>query len=135
MGDSGIILEWDFEEIERELEKMGRDVDRLQSRATMKAAKVVKEAVERKVGRSNINRPGYVHMQDDVKISALREDEELGIKVREVRGGKKTGYKWRFAELGTSKWKGNQFITKSKNETAEEVKRIIDEEIKKELKL
>ncbi|MGD9700677.1 HK97-gp10 family putative phage morphogenesis protein [Acinetobacter sp.] len=133
MSNADIIVEWDFSEIERELEKMGKDIDKLKANATKKAAEVVKAAVERNVGRSNINKPGYVHMQDDVKISALKEDEETGADVREVGGGKKTGYKWRFAEYGTSRWRGNQFMTKSVNETADEVKKIIEEEIKKEV--
>jgi HK97 gp10 family phage protein len=133
MSDS-VSFEWDFSEIMNEFEKMGKDIEKVESKATKKAAKVVKVAIEKNVGRSDINKEGYTHMQDDVKISGLKEDEKLD-KVREIKGGKKTGYKWKWREFGTSKQKGNAFMTKSVQETQQEVQKIINDEIKKELDL
>lgn len=133
MADT-VNIEWDFSEITNELEKMGKDIEKVEQTATLKAAQVIKAAVEKNIGRSDANKPGYIHMADDVRLSGLKEDED-GDKVREIYGGKKTGYKWKWLEFGTSKMKGNQFMTKSLEETSEEVKKIIDEELQKQLDL
>lgn len=132
---ANIEFEWDFDEVMQEIEKMGKDVKKVEGNATRKAAEVVKNAVEKNLPRSDIAKSGYVHMADDVKISGLKEDKETGDSIREVKGSRKTHYKWKWLEFGTSKMKGNQFITKSKLETESEVADIINDEIKKELDL
>lgn len=133
MADT-VNFEWDFSEIINEIEEMGKDVEKVESKATLKAAQKVKGAVEKNIGKSNVDKEGYTHMMDDVKVSGLKEDED-GDKVREVYGGNKTGYKWKFLEFGTSKMKGNQFMTKSLEETAGEVEKIINDELQKQLNL
>jgi HK97 gp10 family phage protein len=127
-------FEFDFSEVTQGLEEMAKQLEKVETKATLKAAKIVKSAVAKNVGRSNITKAGYTHMADDVKVSGLKTDED-GEKYREVYGGKNTGYKWKFLEFGTSKMKGNQFMTKSLEETAEEVEQIINEEIKNTLDL
>lgn len=131
---SEVNFEWDFSEIINEIEEMGKDVEKVESKATLKAAQKVKGAVEKNIGKSNVDKEGYTHMMDDVKVSGLKEDED-GEKIREVYGGSKTGYKWKFLEFGTSKMKGNQFMTKSLEETAGEVEKIINDELQKQLNL
>ena len=132
---SNVTFEWDFSSIIKEFEKMGKDIEKVEDKATFKASKVVADALAKNVGRSDIDEEGYVHMQDDIHISSLKEDKTDGSKIREIYGSKKTGWKWKFREFGTSKDAGNQFITKSLNETKKEIKKIIDDEIKKQLNL
>lgn len=127
-------MDWDLEEVMIKIEHMGKDVNKFEKDSTLAAAKVVKSAVEKNLPRSDINKAGYTHMQDDVKISSLKTDKELN-KVREVKGGKKTYYKWKFLEYGTSKMKGNQFLTKSIKESKDEAIKIINNAIKKALDL
>jgi HK97 gp10 family phage protein len=130
-----VTFEWDFSAITKEFENMGKDIEKVEETATKKAANVVAEVLAKNMGRSNIDEEGYVHMQDDIHVSGLKDDKTDGSKVREIYGGKKTGWKWHFREFGTSKEDGNQFITKSLEETKSEVKDIIDAEIQKQLKL
>lgn len=132
---NNVTIEWDFSEIIKHFEEMGKDLEKSEEAGTKKAAAVIVEALKKNVGRSDIDEEGYVHMQDDIHVSGLKEDKTDGSKVREIYGGKKTGWKWRFKEYGTSKGNGNQFMTKSLQETDEEIKKIIDDEIKKQLNL
>jgi HK97 gp10 family phage protein len=132
---NNVTFEWDFSNIIKEFETMGKDMLKVEEVATKKAAKVVADALAKNMGRSDIDEEGYVHMQDDIHISGLKDDKFDGSKVREISGGKKTGWKWHFQEYGTSKDAGNQFITKSLAETKDEVKDIVDSEIRKELKI
>lgn len=133
MADN-VSFEWDFSEIMNEFEQMGKDIGKVEQKATLKAGQTIKAAVEKNLPKSDIEREGYVHMKDDVRLSGLKEDED-GDKIREVYGSKKTGYKWKFLEFGTSKMKGNQFMTKSVEETAGEVEKIINDELQKQLNL
>lgn len=132
---SNVTIEWNFTEITKHFESMDKDLEKAEEAGTKKAAAVIVDALKKNVGRSSIDEEGYVHMQDDIHVSGLKEDKTDGSKVREIYGGKKTGWKWRFREFGTSKEDGNQFMTRSLQETKNEVKQIIDGEIKKQLDL
>ena len=129
MSDN-ISFEHDFSQILNGIENMVDDVSKIEAKATLKGAKILKESLEKNVGKSTID---HEHIADDIKISALKTDDE-GNEAREVKGGKKTGYKWKWLEFGTSKMKGNQFITKSLHETKDEVQSAIDNELKKVVK-
>jgi HK97 gp10 family phage protein len=116
-----------------DIEKLGQDVAGVTDKATLKAANVVADRVKVNLKRSRKKSypPEYVHMQDDVKVGSLIDED--GDKVREVGGGRKTGYKWRFLEDGTSYMTGTQFASRTKLETEKEVEDIILEEVRKVL--
>lgn len=133
MADT-VYVDFDFSHISKEFERMKRDLSKVEIRATLKAARVVKESLNQNMGRSNIKDSDYVHMQDDILISALKQDSDDDT-VREIYGGKKTGYKWHFLNNGTSNMAGNQFMDRSILETEDQVQDIIEKEIKSELGL
>ena len=129
-----IDFEIDFSGITSELEKMEKGIQDVEEKATKKAAQVVADTVKKKLNRSSKNYPGYAHMEDDVRISGLKEDEN-GNKTRVVSGGKRTKYKWKFLEYGTSRMQGNQFASRATKETEGKVKEIVEAEIKSQLGL
>lgn len=127
-------MEWDLEQVMNQIEKMGKDVNKFERDATLEASKVIKDAVERNLPRSDITKAGYIHMKDDIKISSLKTDKDYNT-FREIRGGKKTNYKWKWLEYGTSNMKGNLFLTKSMRETQNDAIKILNDFIKKSLGL
>lgn len=144
MGNNHVNIEHDFSEALNGLEQMGAGIHKLIPKATMEAAKIIKKAIIKNLPRSKEDeektlqwkgKMKYVHMQDDVKITCVKTDEETQDKVRHVRGGKYTHYKWKWLEFGTTRTKKGKepshFITKSMKETEREVQSIINEEIKK----
>ncbi|WP_053957163.1 HK97-gp10 family putative phage morphogenesis protein [Inediibacterium massiliense] len=132
MSDN-ISFEWDFSGILKEFERMGKDMEKVEKTGTLKASKAVANKLKDNTNRSTVDKEGYKHMQDNIKISGLKEDENLD-KYRGVGFGK-LQYKANWLNDGTSKMKPTHFLTKTVEETKDEVKEIIDQEIKKELKL
>lgn len=136
MPGSFVSIEFNFSEIEKAIEQTGKDVASIEKTATQKAADIVASAVKDNLTRRHYgpkdkrSSPEYVHMKDDIHISALKEDED-GDKVREIYGGKKTGYKWRFLNDGTSKMQGTQFADRSVLETEQQVQDTIEKEVEK----
>ncbi len=129
---SKISIEVDFSEIINRIKQIDADVKKIEDSATLKAAKHVSEKVKINLPRSSrSNKQGYVHMQDDIKISSKMDED--GDRVRKISGGKKTSYKWRFLEEGTSKMPGTQFATRTAIETQTDVRNIIIEEVRKVL--
>ena len=130
---SEVTIECDFSGLIANIERMGKDIENVAGKATLKAARVVAEKAKENLKRSNLKKypEGYMHMQDDVKISSLTDED--GDKIRKIGGGRKTGYKWRFLEEGTSKMSGTQFASRTKLETEREVESIIINEIRKVL--
>jgi HK97 gp10 family phage protein len=133
-------MEHDFSHVLQGFEQMGVELHKIIPKTTLKAAKIIKSAIVRNLPRSKDDekktlqwkgKMKYVHMQDDVKITTLKEDVETLDMVRHLRGGKYTHYKWKWWEFGTSKLEGNQFMTRSLKETNTEVQKAINDDIKK----
>lgn len=77
----------------------------------------------------------YVHMKDDVKYKVKKD--KLGNYYVSVGGGKYTGYKWIFMDVGhisrdgSSFVQGTNFTTKALNSSEGEIEKNINEMIKK----
>lgn len=125
-----VSVEFDFSNIEEELKLMVKGIGEAEDKAILKSAQLVRDKMKQRVRVSNINRPDYKHIKDDIKISALKNDNE-GTKYREIYGGKKTGYKWKFLEFGTTRMEARPFMQPSIDETANERELIAYEELKK----
>lgn len=123
-------VEFDFSNIEEELNKMVKDVREVEDKIILKSSQLVRDRMKQRVRVSKVSKPGYKHIKDDMKISALKDDEE-GTRYREIYGGKKTRYKWKFLEFGTVKMKAIPFMQPSVDETENERDRIAYEELKK----
>lgn len=138
---SNVKMDWDFSDITNKFDNMGKDLTALEKIVTSKVAKVIKLAIQNNLLRSSKDKNqydrnvDYKHMKDDIKISSLKEDKESLDSIREIKGGKQTHFKWKWLENGTSKMKPNHFLTKSMNQTKDEVKSIFNEAIKKALRL
>lgn len=123
-------MEFDFSNIEEELNKMVDDIEKVEDKVILKSAQLVRNRMKLRVKPSKISSPGYKHIKDDMKISRLKDDNE-GTKYREIYGGKKTGYKWKFLEFGTTKMSARPFMQPSLDETENEREQIAYEELKK----
>lgn len=123
-------VEFDFSKIDEELKLMVKGIGEAEDKIILKSAQIVRDKMKRKVRVSGINRPGYKHIKDDIKISRLKDDK-AGTKFREIYGGKKTGFKWKFLEFGTVKMSPIPFMQPSIDETENEREQIAYEELKK----
>lgn len=123
-------IEFDFSNIEEELRMMVKSVGEAEEKVILKSAQLVRERMKQKVRVSKISSPGYSHIKDDIRMSRLKDDNE-GTRYREIYGGKKTGYKWKFLEFGTVKMKAIPFMQPSVDETEKEREQIAYEELKK----
>lgn len=125
-------IEFDFSNIEEELNGMVDNIVEAEDRIILRSAQLVrdkiKQALRYKV--SDINRPGYKHIKDDVKMSRLKDDK-MGTKYREIYGGKKTGFKWKFLEYGTIHMTPFPFMQPVLDNTKLERQRIAEEELRK----
>ena len=88
-----------------------------------KSAKILKKNVENELERSTIDKPGYVHMKEDVKISI--KDNEQGDMAAVIHGGKKTGYKWHMLANGTSNMQATHFDEKAMKESEAEIDGVV----------
>ncbi len=122
-----VTMEHNFDDIINGMDKMGKDIKKTRSKITAVPANIIKEALKKNLGRSKAN---HMHMADDIKIGAVTIDDEEN-HVRIIKGGKRTHYKWKWLEFGTSKLKALLFITKSLNETEKAVEEAMTEEIRK----
>lgn len=130
---NSVNMDFDFAGIINGIEKMEKNIDVVEKKATQKAGKVIAEKLKANTPRSDITASGYKHLQDNIKISSLKEDENLD-KYRGVGFGK-SQYKADWLEFGTSKMQGTNFITNTMQETKSDVKNVINEVLKKELNL
>lgn len=110
---------------------MGQDVEQVKKKATLEGAKIVAKTLKDNVNRSTKELPGYKHLKDNVKVSSLKEDEELN-EYRGVGFGK-LQHKANWLEYGTSKMQGQHIMSKTIVDTRIGVKEAIDKELKKVL--
>lgn len=125
-----VSVEFDFSNIEEELKSIVKGIEETEDKVILKSAQMVRDRMKQKVRVSKVSSPDYKHIKDDIKISALKNDGE-GTKYREIYGGKKTGFKWKFLEFGTVKMEARPFMQPSIDETANEREQLTYEELKK----
>ena len=123
-------MDWDFSNIEEELNKMVDDIGKVEDKIILKSSQLVKDRMKQRVKPSKISSPGYKHIKDDIKMSRIKDDK-MGTKYRELYGGGKTGYKWKFLEFGTVKMSPHPFMQPSLDDTELERQRIAEEELRK----
>lgn len=123
----------DFDSLIETFENMGDELEKVQQKTTLKAGKVVAEKLKQNVKRSDIAKESYTHMEDSIKISPLKEDEELN-KTRSIHFGK-LQYKAKWREYGTSTQDPDFLLSNTVRETSSEVKEITDTDIKNALGL
>lgn len=123
-------IEFDFSNIEDEMLKMVDDIAEAEERIILRSAQLVRDRMKQKVNVSDINWPGYKHIKDDIKISKLKDDK-TGTKYREIYGGKKTGFKWKYLEYSTTKMNAIPFMQPSLEDTELERQRIAEKELRK----
>ncbi len=123
-------VEFNFSNIEEELNKMVKDIGEVEDKIILKSAQLVRDRMRQRVRVSKINYSWYKHIKDDMRVSALKNDEDA-TKYREIKGSKKTSYKWKFLEFGTVRMSARPFMQPSVDETENEREQIAYEELKR----
>lgn len=108
------------------ISELGLKGKRLEGQILKEAGEVLAKGVSNNIGRSNINSPGYVHLQDDIHVSRTKTNE-FGERYVEVGASKKKSYILKFLEFGTSKMSARMPMTKGVVDTKDAVRRILKE--------
>lgn len=131
MSDN-VTFEWNFTQLEQDLLQMGKDLEKVQKKATMKGAKILSAKLSENINKSKTK---HKHMKDNIKISALKEDKNLN-EYRGVGFGN-LQFKAKWLEFGVASYDypAQHLLSKTVIETEEEVHNAINNEIKKGLGL
>lgn len=108
------------------ISELGLKGKRLEGQILKEAGEVLAKGISNNIGRSNINSPGYVHLQDDIHVSRTKTNE-FGERYVEVGASKKKSYILKFLEFGTSKMSARMPMTKGVVDTKDAVRRILKE--------
>lgn len=108
------------------ISELGLKGKRLEGQILKEAGEVLAKGISNNIGRSNINSPGYVHLQDDIHVSRTKTNE-FGERFVEVGASKKKSYILKFLEFGTSKMSARMPMTKGVVDTKDAVRRILKE--------
>lgn len=108
------------------ISELGLQGKRLEGQILKKAGEVLAKGISNNIGRSNINSPGYVHLQDDIHVSRTKTNE-FGERYVEVGASKKKSYILKFLEFGTSKMSAKLPMTKGVAQTKDDVRQILKE--------
>lgn len=108
------------------ISELGLKGKRLEGQILKEAGEVLAKGISNNIGRSNINSPGYVHLQDDIHVSRTKTNE-FGERFVEVGASKKKSYILKFLELGTSKMSAKLPMTKGVAQTKDDVRQILKE--------
>lgn len=113
-------------EFRNRITEIGLKGKRLEGQILREAGEVLSKGISNNIGRSNINAPGYVHLQDDIHVSRVKTNE-FGERYVEVGASKKKSYILKFLEFGTSKMSAKLPMTKGVAETKDDVRQILKE--------
>lgn len=108
------------------ISELGLKGKRLEGQILKEAGEVLAKGISNNIGRSNINSPGYVHLQDDIHVSRTKTNE-FGERYVEVGASKKKSYILKFLEFGTSKMSAKLPMTKGVAQTKDDVRQILKE--------
>lgn len=114
-----------MQELMDKIEAMGRKGALIQGKALKAAAEPVAEDMRKLVNVSTVE---HKHIRDNIEVSRVKT--KRGIKYVEVGPGKKTNWRAKFLEYGTSKMSAKPFMAPA----YERNKRNIIETIKRKLK-
>lgn len=112
--------------------KMEAGANRVENRGLRAGGEVIANSMKQKVNRSSKYGAGYVHMQDDIRVSGVRRSD--GKKFVLVGPGKKTGWRAHFLEYGTKKMAARPFAYPAFHERKGEAAAIIAAEFRKGLR-
>lgn len=112
-----------FDEIMMNLEQLGVNVDKAGRTAIKEGAEVVRDALEKNTPKGNYN--SKEHAKDNVVISNIKTNRDTGDKY--VTVGYPASIKWRIhmTEFGTIRQSPKLFMTKTINDTQEQVRKTI----------
>lgn len=115
-----------MENLLNELDKLGQKGSRIENKALKEAGNIVKESIIKEVPV----RTGK--LKENITVSNVKSKD--GVKKVEVGPGKDEYYA-AFLEFGTTNMNANPFISRGYENSKEEAKKVIVEEIKKGLGL
>ena len=109
--------------LQNEIISLPQELTEQRKEILKKSSKILKKNVENELERSTIDKLGYVHIKDDVKISI--KDNEQGDMAAVIHGGKETGYKWHMLANGTSNMQATHFDEKVIKESEAEINGVV----------
>lgn len=112
------------------IEDMGKAGTRVANSALKNGAEHVAKAMSDLVQVSSIDEK---HIKDDIKVSNVKTKD--GVKYVEVGPSKKTNWRAKFLEFGTSKMPAKPFMGPAYESKKNEAKEIIKQEIRNALNL
>lgn len=117
-----------LQELVDKIEAMGKQGAKVQNEALKKAAEPVAKDMASLVNVSTINE---LHIKNDIKVSNVKTQN--GRKVILVGPGKKTNWRAKFLELGTSRMAAKPFMAPAYEKNKENIKAIIKQKLKEGL--
>lgn len=127
MASKGIVIKEDADKLGVFLNGIIFETEEVARKTLREAAALTKDAVIRHLPRSNNDKEGHVHMQDDVHAS-VRKSKDGGL-YASVKGGKKTGTLWHLVNDGTYHSRATHFMDKAMAEVGPEIEAILDKEM------
>lgn len=118
-----------LDQIALELNNIPDEFDNIAKEALDEVGNVLKDEVKRLLPRSDVSRPGYKHMQDDVKVH--QKKDKLGIRTLIVCGGKDTAYKWHMVDDGTNGNRGMHFTQNAISNSQKRIDQIVDKAVER----
>jgi len=118
-----------LDELLNRLRNTSEKISTVENRALKDAAEPVAAEMKSLVHVSNLQ---HLHIRDDIQISGVKTKE--GLKQIEIGPGRKTNWRAKFLEWGTSKMQAIPFVQPAFEHKKREVMEIMAESIRKALK-
>jgi len=119
-----------MDELLQTLQSIDRNVSKIENNALKASAQPVAEEMRDLVVVSSID---HEHIRDDIQVSGIKSNE--GVKYVEIGPGKKTNWRAKFLEFGTSKMPAKPFVQIAYEHKKQDAVQIIAQEIREELGL
>lgn len=120
-----------MQELIDEVNKLGEKGELLKEKTLKEAGKFIKDSMERKAPRSDLNKK---HMADNIKISDIEKEDGVDfVKIGPNKGDNSEFFYSKFSEWGTSKQPAQHWAENSVLENKTRIKEVISEELEKGL--
>ena len=106
-------------------QKLMSGVQRLENQGLRAAGEIIADAQRSIVVESDIERVHSVHIKDDIKVSGVRRDGEMGERYILIGTSRKTSWRVHFVEYGTKKVAPRPFIYPAFHENKDRIAQLL----------
>lgn len=118
-----------IEEALRRLQEMGKKTSKIENKALEAGAEIIADQMRKNVAVGDY---GRTHIRDNIEVTKVKTKK--GVKEITIQPNKKVNWRAVFLEYGTSKMAAQPFVEKSGIQKAEEVREVMIDVIKSEMK-